>query len=121
MKIIGNFDFLIDQLLLQLEPAHSGHAYVENGNGDRGRIVLRQKLFRAGKSDHSIAAGLEQPLHRIAYSVVVIDDVHDTHRFRAFAHSLVHSTSSLASLDANGSVKVKIAPPSGLRSTFSRP
>src|SRR5438128_866825 len=62
------------QAALQLEPAHSRHAHVEDQAVRLMRAIRAQELLGRSKRLHSKPDGPEQPPHRLTYGFVVVDD-----------------------------------------------
>ncbi len=73
----GQLGAALDQLGLEIESAHSGHAHVEYQTAGLRGLVLAQELRRRRVGSHGEADGFEQPSQRVAHRAVVVDDEDD--------------------------------------------
>ena len=75
MKVIGNGERALEQLVLQLEAAHAVHADVGDQAGDLARIEAGEERLGRVEALDAVVLALEQPLQRIAHGFVVVDDI----------------------------------------------
>ena len=75
--MVGSSAPRCDQLGLEIESAHSGHADVEHQTAGLRGLVLAQELRRRRVGSHGEADGFEQPSQRVAHRAIVVDDEDD--------------------------------------------
>src|SRR6516225_6608895 len=89
--------------LLQLEPSHLGHLYIEQQAAASPRVVIFQKRARRWKRFHRIPGRAQHKSQPLPDGGVIVDDEDG------------HSASAPASAPAVGRSKKKIAPEGALR------
>jgi hypothetical protein len=104
-----NLDLACGQLLLELQPAHAGHADICHEAGDTIRPKCLQKRVGRFEGLVFIAGRLEQQAQRLAHAAIVVDDIDHT-----FIARFVHSASA-------GSDTTKVDPPPARRSYLRSP
>src|SRR3546814_4749758 len=112
-----------NEFFLLFKPAHAGHAHVSDQYTDLIGFVRIQELFRTAKAPYPVAVGFQQPAQGVAYGFVVIDDKNGVRCLRCShaCNSWVSSVVLGACGSAQGRVKRKMVPPSGLGLAQSRP
>ncbi|MNJ68901.1 hypothetical protein D3C77_651940 [compost metagenome] len=78
-----------DQLFLEFQAAHAGHAHVGDQHADLAGVVVFQEGFTAGIGANAIAIGFQQPAQRIADRFVVVN-----YEYRARQVGRVHACNS---------------------------
>ena len=62
------------ELLLQLEPAHAGHAHVEHQATRLARLVGLEELARRGEGARREADGFQQETQGVTHAFIVVHD-----------------------------------------------
>ena len=74
----GNVGLALQEMFLHFQPAHAGHADVENEHRNGVGVVLGDEALAAVVEFHVIVACFEQPLEGVPDGVVVVHDVDGT-------------------------------------------